>query len=131
MNRGVTVRARALTPPTTRLKPDPPNMVWAKRSTGETAATSPRAARTPRRPDPTPPERREPKAAIMKKYTRGVKEIGGYPVTGRLDTDGFKFFVDHGWVLVRASGTEPLIRFYAEADSMAKVDALLAAATKV
>ena len=55
----------------------------------------------------------------------------GSPVTGRLDTDGFKFFVDHGWVLVRASGTEPLIRFYAEADSMAKVDALLAAATKI
>ena len=71
------------------------------------------------------------KVAIMKKYTRGVKEIAGYPVTGRLDTDGFKFFVDHGWVLVRASGTEPLIRFYAEADSMAKVDALLAAATKI
>jgi phosphomannomutase len=70
------------------------------------------------------------KVAIMKKYARGVKEIGGYPVKGRLDTDGFKFFVDHGWVLVRASGTEPLIRFYAEADSIAKVDALLAAATK-
>ena len=69
------------------------------------------------------------KRAIMKKYQRGVKAIGGYPVTGRKDTDGYKFFIDGGWVLVRASGTEPLIRFYAEAESVAKVEALLAAAT--
>jgi phosphomannomutase len=70
------------------------------------------------------------KTAIIAKYKRGVKEIAGFPVTGRMDTDGFKFFVDKGWVLVRASGTEPLIRFYAEADSVVRVDALLAAATK-
>lgn len=70
------------------------------------------------------------KSAIMKRYAKGVKEIGGVPVTGRKDTDGFKFFVEGGWVLVRASGTEPLIRFYAEAGSRATVNALLAAATK-
>jgi phosphomannomutase len=70
------------------------------------------------------------KNAIMKKYSKGVKEIAGYPVTGRKDTDGYKLFVDGGWLLVRASGTEPLIRFYAEADSTEKVDALLSAATK-
>jgi phosphomannomutase len=69
------------------------------------------------------------KTAIIKKYKRGVKAIAGFPVTGRKDTDGFKFFVENGWVLVRASGTEPLIRFYAEAESREKVDALLAAAT--
>ncbi len=69
------------------------------------------------------------KAAIIKKYRRGVHSIGGFAVTGRKDTDGFKFFVDNGWVLVRASGTEPLIRFYAEADSKDTVQALLAAAT--
>jgi len=34
-------------------------------------------------------------------------------------------------VLVRASGTEPLIRFYAEAESMEKVQALLKAAREV
>jgi phosphomannomutase len=69
------------------------------------------------------------KVAIMKKFQRGVKEIGGYAVTGRTDTDGYKLFVENGWVLVRASGTEPLIRFYAEAESRDKVNALLAAAT--
>ncbi len=69
------------------------------------------------------------KAAIIKKYQKGVKTIGRYPVTGRKDTDGFKLFVDGGWVLVRASGTEPLIRFYAEAESREKVNELLKAAT--
>jgi len=70
------------------------------------------------------------KAAIMSRYRRGVKEIAGCRVTRRKDTDGFKYFVDGGWVLVRASGTEPLIRFYAEADSREKVDMLLDAATR-
>jgi phosphomannomutase len=70
------------------------------------------------------------KTAIMKKYQKGVTEIAGYVVTGRKNTDGYKFFVDGGWVLVRASGTEPLIRFYAEAENVTKVDALLEAATK-
>ncbi len=69
------------------------------------------------------------KISIMRKYQKGIKEIGGYRVTGRKDTDGFKFFVEGGWVLVRASGTEPLIRFYAEGSSVTMVDQLLQAAT--
>ncbi len=45
-----------------------------------------------------------------------------------LDTgDGFKFWVDDGsWLLVRFSGTEPLVRVYTEASSAALRDALLA-----
>ena len=69
------------------------------------------------------------KAAIIKTYRKGVKDIAGYRVTGRKDTDGFKFFVQDGWVLVRASGTEPMIRFYAEGTSRDMVARLLAAAT--
>jgi phosphomannomutase len=69
------------------------------------------------------------KAAIMARYRRGVREIAGERVIGRKDTDGHKFLLDRGWVLVRASGTEPLIRFYAEADSRERVTALLEAAT--
>jgi phosphomannomutase len=65
----------------------------------------------------------------MNRYRRGVKEIAGYPVTGRKDTDGFKFFLEKGWVLVRASGTEPLIRFYAEGESREMVQKLLSAVT--
>jgi phosphomannomutase len=56
--------------------------------------------------------------------------LGGRPVDRvvPLDTgDGFKFWVDDGsWLLVRFSGTEPLVRVYAEASSEELRDALLA-----
>jgi phosphomannomutase len=67
------------------------------------------------------------KAALMRKYAGKVPSIGGMPVTSRKDADGFKFFVAGGWILLRASGTEPLIRVYAEGDSKERVDALLGA----
>ncbi len=70
------------------------------------------------------------KDRIIAVYKKGVQSIAGYPVRARQDKDGYKFFIDNGWVLVRASGTEPLIRFYAEADTQAKVDELLEAVTK-
>jgi phosphomannomutase len=42
--------------------------------------------------------------------------------------DGFKFYLaDGSWVLLRASGTEPLVRVYSEAASAAEVEARLAA----
>ncbi len=53
----------------------------------------------------------------------------GAPVarTVTLDTgDGFKFFLDDGsWLLIRTSGTEPLVRVYTEATSAELRDALL------
>ncbi len=56
--------------------------------------------------------------------------LGGRPLARivALDTgDGFKFWVDDGsWLLVRFSGTEPLVRVYAEASSAELRDALLA-----
>jgi len=56
--------------------------------------------------------------------------IAGQPVvrTDALDTrDGFKFWLDDGsWLLVRFSGTEPLVRVYAEAGSADLRDAILA-----
>ena len=45
--------------------------------------------------------------------------------------DGFKLILKNGWVLVRASGTEPLIRFYAEADSPELVERLLKGAREI
>jgi phosphomannomutase len=55
--------------------------------------------------------------------------LAGRPVvrTQTLSTaDGFKFFADDGsWLLVRCSGTEPLVRVYTEASSAAAVDANL------
>jgi len=43
-------------------------------------------------------------------------------------TDGIKFLLDDdAWLLMRTSGTEPLVRIYAEASSAGVVDDLLAA----
>ena len=46
--------------------------------------------------------------------------------------DGFKFFVEDGsWLLVRASGTEPLVRVYTEATSPEVRDAMLVAGERL
>jgi phosphomannomutase len=53
--------------------------------------------------------------------------IGGLPVTGIDTTDGVRFLLEGGfWGLVRASGTEPLVRLYAEGESPERVQRLLA-----
>jgi len=71
------------------------------------------------------------KNRIMAYYKKAPKQIAGLAVQ-RIETkDGYKLFVENGWVLIRASGTEPLIRFYAEAETLAKVEALLISARKV
>jgi phosphomannomutase len=67
----------------------------------------------------------------LKTPSEKPKKIGAFTVHRIDTTDGFKFFVDGGWILVRASGTEPLIRFYAEAGSPDKVQAMLKAASKI
>ncbi len=46
--------------------------------------------------------------------------------------DGYKFFVGDGsWLLVRSSGTEPLVRVYTEATSPETRDALIAAGERL
>ncbi len=55
-------------------------------------------------------------------------EVAGVSVVRVRSDDGFKFYLaDGSWVLLRASGTEPLVRVYSEAASTAEVDARLAA----
>ena len=71
------------------------------------------------------------KKQTLAAYKKGIKSLAGYPVRKVETRDGFKLFFDDAWVLMRASGTEPLIRFYAEADSVTKLNALLKAATDV
>jgi phosphomannomutase len=62
-------------------------------------------------------------------------ELAGQPVsrTQALDTkDGFKFFVaDGSWLLVRTSGTEPLVRIYTEATSEAVRESMLEAGERL
>ena len=62
-------------------------------------------------------------------------DLAGSPVvrTQTLSTnDGFKFFsADGSWLLIRFSGTEPLVRVYTEAVSNAAVDANLAVGERI
>lgn len=52
--------------------------------------------------------------------------IGGLEVTGLDTTDGFKFgLADGGWLLIRFSGTEPIIRVYCETTEEDRVQPIL------
>ncbi len=54
--------------------------------------------------------------------------MAGHEVTGVATMDGTKLlFADESWLLFRQSGTEPVLRVYAEATSTEKVSQLLAA----
>ena len=70
------------------------------------------------------------KQKVLGKLKKGLKEVAGHKIDHVLTIDGYKyFFADGGWMLVRASGTEPLIRYYCEAESKEKVDKVLEAIT--
>lgn len=67
----------------------------------------------------------EEKDTILNAAYKIPSKIGRFEVE-RVDTkDGIKFYFNHAWLLIRASGTEPLLRFYAEAESMTVVNELL------
>ena len=56
----------------------------------------------------------------------GLGRLAGLPVRRVVTLDGMRFErEDHSWLLIRPSGTEPLLRIYAEARSRPEVEALL------
>jgi phosphomannomutase len=56
----------------------------------------------------------------------GITRIGSREVARENFRDGFKFiFGDGSWLLIRPSGTEPVLRLYSEANDPAVVDELL------
>jgi phosphomannomutase len=69
----------------------------------------------------------ELKLSIIEKCKSGTYEkFGSYNVVRMEDTDGFKFHLDNGsWVMIRPSGTEPVLRVYSESDSSASAFAIL------
>lgn len=75
----------------------------------------------------------EVKQSALRRAGAGPKEIGQFRVKKMEDLDGYKFFVDaptngngaDAWVLVRGSGTEPLLRVYCEAASPELVKSIL------
>jgi phosphomannomutase/phosphoglucomutase len=68
------------------------------------------------------------KVACPNELKQGVLEDLRRKVAApRVDTmDGLKLvFADSSWILVRPSGTEPIFRLYAEADTQSKVERLV------
>jgi phosphomannomutase len=73
-------------------------------------------------------------AAIQRARSDETKRLGHYTILKKESLDGIKFFLDaptpdkgaEAWVLLRASGTEPLLRIYAEAASPELVNEILA-----
>jgi phosphomannomutase len=59
-------------------------------------------------------------------------DLGGASVWRIDQTDGFKFLMrDGSWLGLRASGTEPLVRVYAEAQDKKKLDQLVGASKDI
>ena len=71
----------------------------------------------------TTPARKE--SALASLQSDGFAEVAGAPVTTTETLDGFKFRTDGGWLLFRPSGTEPVLRVYAEAPTQDRADALV------
>ncbi|MBI4054724.1 MAG: phosphoglucomutase/phosphomannomutase family protein [Elusimicrobia bacterium] len=76
-----------------------------------------------------PPEKKPFTEKLAKKLP---KKIAGYPVREVRTLDGIKIILQEDfWLLMRSSGTEPLIRTYAETDRLKKTQELLAFAEKL
>ncbi|MBA3662974.1 MAG: phosphoglucomutase/phosphomannomutase family protein [Bacteroidetes bacterium] len=73
------------------------------------------------------------KNKVLENCKAGVyKEFGKYKVQRIDDLDGWKFFFDDNtWMMIRASGTEPVLRTYAEGANKAITDEILAETKKV
>ncbi|HEX9951676.1 MAG TPA: phosphoglucomutase/phosphomannomutase family protein [Rubricoccaceae bacterium] len=71
----------------------------------------------------TTPARKD--SALASLGSEGFSEIAGAAVTKTETLDGFKFRTDGGWLLFRPSGTEPVLRVYAEAPTQDRADALV------
>jgi phosphomannomutase len=69
------------------------------------------------------------RALVAALDTQPPARIGARPVTRCETLDGRKYWLgDETWVLIRPSGTEPVLRVYVEAPSATEVDELHAAA---
>ncbi len=74
----------------------------------------------------------EIKQAIIDRASTGnLENIAGYKILKFNNLDGYKYHFEGGWMLIRPSGTEPVLRLYCEADSQEKVDKVLAFAAKL
>jgi len=65
-------------------------------------------------------------SGLREKLSKEPAEIAGREIETINRMDGVKFiFVDGSWMLMRPSGTEPLVRIYAESEDKADLEVLL------
>ncbi len=71
-------------------------------------------------------------AQVSARLSQPLTELGGLRVKGKKTTaDGTKYMLeDDSWVLMRASGTEPVVRVYVESSSEEKIKELIEAGRK-
>ncbi len=70
----------------------------------------------------------ELEAGYAEKVAAPPAQFAGRAVTEKITIDGTKFLLEGGgWLLYRKSGTEPVVRLYAEAGSAAELETILAA----
>ena len=68
---------------------------------------------------------------IQKCEKQAYEQFGAYKIQRAETIDGFKFFFDDDrWVMIRPSGTEPVLRVYAEAPNMDEVRDILKATSE-
>jgi phosphomannomutase len=73
---------------------------------------------------PLAPQARQAGEARLR--SQQPQRIGGLRVTDVNTFDGFKFSLeDGGWLLIRFSGTEPLVRVYCETTDRSRVQPIL------
>ncbi|MCB1214954.1 MAG: phosphoglucomutase/phosphomannomutase family protein [Deltaproteobacteria bacterium] len=67
------------------------------------------------------------KKSLLQALKKGLKpSVKGRRLEGNNFSDGYKYYYDDGsWLMLRASGTEPLLRVYAESESPQKTRLLL------
>jgi len=64
--------------------------------------------------------------SLKEKLAREPSEIGGRKIENINRIDGVKFiFADKSWMLLRPSGTEPMVRIYAETENKDDLEVLL------
>jgi len=77
-----------------------------------------------------PDEKKAPLMDFLK--TKPLKDVLGRKVVQVKDYDGFKFICeDSSWLILRLSGTEPILRIYAEASTEKRALAILEFGKKV
>lgn len=65
-------------------------------------------------------------AKLKEKLAQEPSEIGGRKIENINRMDGVKFiFANQSWMLMRPSGTEPMVRIYAESESRQELEELL------